>query len=459
MHDRISSHPLWDHIDERLDDWYGNCILSPPTHNAHKDAHNHDCNHEDNQPHTHTHTQAHTTDTKHTHNNVDDDIRDKKIWDSMYKAMKVRIKVILDTDDDIPALDEQHGPAGNMDTPQQQPHNQQALEQTQTQKQKQKQKQKRQLKEQTVILAEAPLYPNKLLRLPQNTYDATNNNSDARSANTSSVIGKSKYASDVPKSLPTNSILIHYTDGLTRVVPSLYHLLLKKTVIRERVGSVQKVEEDIVAKRLAKRFDDDIFDILGGGGTNKSNNKNSAKHSLNTNKSANTHGKTNGQTKMAATSHGSLAKESTTNSAHTIAKNNNRFKNGITQATKADKPKNKPANGLFTEDSHLFDLLGNNDEPDTLIPCSKKVVATKDTSFQETITRHDVRDPCCYPKETEPVHVTCNSNQTPREDAIIEGLSNEVERLRSALKLEEELLQDEKDTLRSVSYLFGYLVT
>jgi len=176
LHNNISSHPLWDHLNERLDDWYG-MLLRRPLEEEREET---------------------LTDGK-------------KVWQTIYKAMKVRIKLV-DKDE-------------------------QCQQETQ----------------ESLTLAEAPLHPKKLFHLPQNPLDETRS---------SRVIGKSKYASDVPQSLPPNSILIHFADGVTRVLPSLYDLLLQKSVIRERTGSVQTLQEDTEEKKYAKRFDDDIFDVL-----------------------------------------------------------------------------------------------------------------------------------------------------------------------------------------------------
>lgn len=55
-----------------------------------------------------------------------------------------------------------------------------------------------------------------------------------------------------PESLPPNAILIHYDDGRTRVVPSLYSLLVKRNVVQEFV----EVEKGEV-------FSESTFDVLG----------------------------------------------------------------------------------------------------------------------------------------------------------------------------------------------------
>ena len=103
-----------------------------------------------------------------------------------------------------------------------------------------------------VLLAQVPLHPSRLRRLPQekesNNNDATVNYWEQRLP---------------PKQLPPNAILIHFADGSTRVDPQLYHYLVEKNVIQERdprdVSLIQDEEEEY-KRRL--RFDDTVFDTL-----------------------------------------------------------------------------------------------------------------------------------------------------------------------------------------------------
>jgi hypothetical protein len=73
------------------------------------------------------------------------------------------------------------------------------------------------------ILAEVPLDPTRLCRLHRPTRDDVSTNNDAHDE-------YDEYDDDdvmaIPPSLPPNSILIRYDDGITRVMPELYRHLV-----------------------------------------------------------------------------------------------------------------------------------------------------------------------------------------------------------------------------------------
>ncbi len=114
------------------------------------------------------------------------------------------------------------------------------------------------------ILSEVPLHPSKLQSL-SGPNDSWNNFGD--------VEGRRNEMNNnmtIPSSLPPNAVLIHYTDGHTRVLPDLYDLLVKKGVIggvsastvserRESPGEMNHQKDAI----NSRRFSDKVFDVLG----------------------------------------------------------------------------------------------------------------------------------------------------------------------------------------------------
>ena len=65
-----------------------------------------------------------------------------------------------------------------------------------------------------------------------NTATATTN--DAAATNSSDSSNRNNVMI-IPHSLPPNTILLHYDDGYTRVLPNLYWLLVQKGIITECV--------------------------------------------------------------------------------------------------------------------------------------------------------------------------------------------------------------------------------
>ena len=94
------------------------------------------------------------------------------------------------------------------------------------------------------ILAEIPLHPSNLRRLPAAS-------SDFRKLS----------------ALPPNALIVEYTDGSVRVTPDFYSLLLKNGVITEEIMSANDIahaQADLVEqKKREQRFNDDVFDTLG----------------------------------------------------------------------------------------------------------------------------------------------------------------------------------------------------
>ena len=131
------------------------------------------------------------------------------------------------------------------------------------------------------VLAELPLHPTDLRRLPRSTpsgdaidedggdvfYDDQNSPRNGASADeVTNII--------IPPALPPNALLVHYSDGKTRIDPDLYQRLVKAGVVSEVKSSMLGrtridsgvLEDQIREDRKARRFDDDLFDMLGGNG-------------------------------------------------------------------------------------------------------------------------------------------------------------------------------------------------
>ena len=94
------------------------------------------------------------------------------------------------------------------------------------------------------VLAEIPLHPSNLRRLPAAS-------SDFRKLS----------------ALPPNALIVEYSDGSVRVTPDFYSLLLKNGVITEETMSANDkahAQADLIEQRKREqRFNDDVFDTLG----------------------------------------------------------------------------------------------------------------------------------------------------------------------------------------------------
>eukprot|EP00804_Cyclotella_cryptica_P029148 CCRYP_005317-RB/>CCRYP_005317-RB protein AED:0.06 eAED:0.06 QI:119/1/1/1/1/1/2/1147/501 len=102
-----------------------------------------------------------------------------------------------------------------------------------------------------LLLGEVPIHPSHLRPLPFI--------SDASAA----------FATiQMPHSLPPNAILIHYDDGCTRVLPSLYWLLVRKNVIDQRTDSLLTTQFN--TEDGSARFNERAFDALGDRSEDKS---------------------------------------------------------------------------------------------------------------------------------------------------------------------------------------------
>jgi predicted double-glycine peptidase len=100
----------------------------------------------------------------------------------------------------------------------------------------------------TVLIDDFPLNPKYLRRLPEHDDHQQRSWGQPRPP---------------PKSLPINAVLIQYSDGSTRVHPSLYHLLLQRKVIEEaNPDDVLLLEDEQHEHRRVSRFQDRAFTTL-----------------------------------------------------------------------------------------------------------------------------------------------------------------------------------------------------
>ena len=184
LQDTRSSHPLWDHVNEKLDDLYN---LIP---------------------------------------------QEDDLWSDLYKAMRIQFRAI------VPSNSNFETKAGSL---------QSDLSNEIINCKESK----------SILLATCPLHPYKLEPITSSLQESAQNNTQS-----SILIGASKFRDNVPYSLPPNSILIHYSDGTTRVSPELFHLLGKRKLIETTRSSSQQRLENMDVDKFARRFDDEVFNVL-----------------------------------------------------------------------------------------------------------------------------------------------------------------------------------------------------
>mmetsp|Transcript_21692 Transcript_21692/g.44730 ORF Transcript_21692/g.44730 Transcript_21692/m.44730 type:complete len:670 (-) Transcript_21692:51-2060(-) len=124
------------------------------------------------------------------------------------------------------------------------------------------------------VLAELPIYPTELRRLPRSAGNISEPGDDDDDEDDFSFTPSADTASvTIPSALPPNALLIHYSDGTTRIDPTLYHRLVKAGIIKEtkaKLGGRTRLDSGVIEDRIredrkARRFDDDVFDMLGEG--------------------------------------------------------------------------------------------------------------------------------------------------------------------------------------------------
>lgn len=120
------------------------------------------------------------------------------------------------------------------------------------------------------ILAEIPLHPSKLRRLPTIT-----SNEDTNSTQPQQQQSNSNTSMIIPNPLPPNTILLHYNDGYTRTIPNIYWTLVQRGIICEsivdpvikRYGSGEEYTATNEKDRDDDRFEDKAFNVLPGDDT------------------------------------------------------------------------------------------------------------------------------------------------------------------------------------------------
>jgi len=267
------------------------------------------------------------------------------------------------------------------------------------------------------ILAEIPLHPSKLRRLPTITSNDTNNNTtQSNSNNNTSMI--------IPNPLPPNTILLHYNDGYTRTVPNIYWTLVQRGIICEsivdpvikRYGSGEEYNGEGEKKdRDDDRFEDKAFDVLPGDGVESKQSRTSDEEKLDESYSSNQ------QDDIAS------------------ARDNSQ-----------------------TTDDKVFDLLG---EAEATSSTAQPIQATP--KLTDTISIPDTSDAAPNLVEKSPIGeqstkgLSQENEETPQSllpelpplsiSADCQTSQDEIEELRRLVKMEQHLLEEEQRSIQQVS--------
>ena len=288
-----------------------------------------------------------------------------------------------------------------------------------------------------LVLAELPLHPTELRRLPRSTpggdrideeggdvfYDDQNSPRNSASADTVANFV-------VPPALPPNALLVHYSDGKTRMDPDLYQRLVKAGVVsevkssmfgRKRIDS-GVLEDQIREDRKARRFDDDLFDMLGGNDSD------------------------GGDAKEAVSSHqesGPTRTDSGKSACNDSVQDNNIS---------------------FKDDA--FDLLGGGSRGSHMHEESRPMPSVPTDTLTNEPTTIDNEfpmsnfEPLSSPETRSAVEESpCAIPLLPTsDDTEIDDISAEISELRTMLANEEQCLQDEQSELASAASGLGILV-
>jgi len=231
IQDRISSHPMWNHVDECINDLKEQIELldcgiygSGPTVND-------------------QHANANESKSEEIVKERERIQRDK-IWNEICLAMCIQCKIVSKLNNDNNSNEDE------------------AIQ---------------------VLLASASLNPNYLIPLPknENNHDVDDPGMDT---STGGILGISKYTDALPRSLPKNSLLMYFSDGSTRVSTALHQLLLQNDIISDSILVEEKTNRPISggsthSDKFAKRFDDNVFNVLGSDNKIDSTGSNKSKHS------------------------------------------------------------------------------------------------------------------------------------------------------------------------------------
>ena len=172
-------------------------------------------------------------------------------WEELYKAMKARI--VMDLSEGcttIADLDGKVEPASNNNN---------------------------RASAAALVLAELALYPTDLRRLPRPSAGGSMSGDDNRIDEDDEGIfdndqNSPRTSADaaanivIPSALPPNALLVHYSDGKTRIDSALYQRLVEAGVVSEvnsKFGRT-RLDSGVLEDRKARRFDDESFDMLSG---------------------------------------------------------------------------------------------------------------------------------------------------------------------------------------------------
>jgi len=248
------------------------------------------------------------------------------------------------------------------------------------------------------LLAEIPLHPSNLRRLPTITSNDNQDTNNTNNNNTSMII---------PNPLPPNTILLHYNDGYTRTIPNIYWTLVQRGIICEsivdpvikRYGSGEEYVEGEKDNNDDDRFEDKAFNVLPDN---------------------------NVELKQSGESHEEKLDESSFSNLQ-----DDRATLNISQTT----------------DDKVFDLLGEAEsssiaqpvqgESDTVVPdqnVAQNSVAEEFEQSTEVLSQENEETPHESLLELPPLSVSAECQTT----------QDEIEELRRLIKMEQQLLEEER---------------
>lgn len=391
-----ASHPLWDHLDERLDDLYESIML-PPSSTRNNNKYDNDNYDYDDDP-------------------EEEQALREQLWKDLKSHLRIQCKVVLQKDGIVPNHPHPHS------------------------------------YHESVVLASVPLNPKRLVPLPVNERKDLDINLNGNME--PNILGVSKYNNSIPKLLPRNSILVHFSDGSTRVCPPLYDLLVRKKVIREGEemsdnssrsgfngsGSYHKVEMD----KFERRFEDDIFNMLGS-----TNGPSQVKLKLDANGHGNGHGHGHGHARANGFKSFDSSKGSFTAAFESLAVSS-------PSINSMQSPNGTPNNGLMS-DPRVASVDMSNGDCD--IPTFSSVARSHNATFDTS--------PILASSALSRIKRYSSANSSQHDEASgdnasygremlakIEDLDEEMEQLERILGEEEAALKIEQDAQEMVSHTF-----
>ena len=251
------SHPTWDHIQEQLEDLYSEVITAnEATLSTPSQAISDDENDDETSPWLQKNKDSKRLDLVHQR---------QEIWDRIKLSMRIQCKAIVDVETNI------------------QSNLQNGIENGATSRHKYGHEPEFDMcKSDTTyfILSATSLDANFLKKLPSNL--------DGNSRSDPSMLGPiAKYSQSVPNALPRNSILVHFSDGSSRISPKLFDFLVKEGVLDNDDDNIYEFRsgnwdnendnfsesidhqifnniEDLQVDTFQNRFSDDLKGISSG---------------------------------------------------------------------------------------------------------------------------------------------------------------------------------------------------